>query len=249
MTSRIVTIALSLTLTALSTAVGAVDKNLDDSSFRRAAGVGPSVQLYFRAADGSGLTENAFLDRVNHGEHYWWSAPYNGKIVLTLGDGLTLVAPPKNRASKLLPGDPIPPFHAVTLDGQPISNATFKNKITLIDFFAVYCGSCIEEMPTLNAFRAAHPDIQTIAVTFDPAPNVRDLVQTQHFTWPVAADAIPLVTQAGFWFTPTFALVDQNGRVIIMGLPSMMHPKGQKLSEDELAQWVKKHVTVPSLMQ
>jgi hypothetical protein len=103
-------------------------------------------------------------------------------------------------------------------------------------------------MPTLNAFKAAHPDIQTIAVTFFQAPYVRDFVQAQHFKWPVAADAIPFVTQVGFWFTPTFALVDHNGRMIIMGLPFMMHPKGQTLSEDELSQWVKRHVTTPPVL-
>jgi thiol-disulfide isomerase/thioredoxin len=242
MTIRIAASVLLLALNALPAIAG--ETKVDDGGLREGWHLKPSDKLYFRAADGTSLSEKEFLDRVNRGEPFWMNAPYNGKMSLTLGAPVNLVAPPKNQISKLLPGDLIPTFNAVALDGKHVSNAMFASKITLIDFFAVYCGHCIDEMPVLNAFKAAHPDIQTVAITYDPAPYVSDLVQTHHFTWRVVPDAIPVFNSWGLFFTPTYALVDQDGRVIDLTLGSMMAPKGQQLTESDIASWIGRHVAI-----
>jgi thiol-disulfide isomerase/thioredoxin len=244
MACRIPSIVVLLAFAVFSTAACAADKFVGESDLRQGLQIDPSVKLYFRASDGTRISEQAFLARINRGEKYWWSSPYNGNLALTLGSGPNLAMPPNHRLSKLSPGERVPSFNGVALDGEPVSTATFANKVTLIDFFAVYCGHCIDEMPMLNAFKAEHPDIQTIAVTFDPAPYVGDLVQKQHFTWKVVPDALPVFSDWGLYFTPTFALIDQNGRMIDMALGSMMTPKGQQSTEGDLATWVGRHVPI-----
>jgi thiol-disulfide isomerase/thioredoxin len=249
MTAPALRLVLSLALTALPWVATATEKPADDQSLRQELHIDPSVQLYFRGSDGGSLDEKTFLDHLHHGEAYWFSGAYHGKLVLTLGSGPGLAAPPHNKISNLARGDAFPRFDTQTLNGDHVSNAMFKNRITLIDFFALYCGACIAEMPTLNAFKAAHPKIQTVAMTFDPAVNVRDLVQQHHFQWDVVGDALPVFRSAGLWFSPTFALIDQHGRLIVMGLPSSMRPKGQPLSENDLAQWIDHHVATANSKQ
>jgi len=55
-----------------------------------------------------------------------------------------------------------PPFFATTLDGQRISMDSLAGKVVLIDFWATWCGPCVEALP----------HIQSIARKFDGLPLV-----------------------------------------------------------------------------
>src|SRR5512139_279289 len=47
-------------------------------------------------------------------------------------------------------GDPAPMFTGQTIDNQPIDFAQMKGKkVVMLDFWSIYCASCIEEMPRL----------------------------------------------------------------------------------------------------
>jgi peroxiredoxin len=47
-------------------------------------------------------------------------------------------------------GDAAPVFSAQTIDGQPLNYAQLKGKkVVVLDFWSIYCASCIEEMPRL----------------------------------------------------------------------------------------------------
>ena len=45
-------------------------------------------------------------------------------------------------------GDPAPMFTGQTIDNQPIDFKQLKGKkVVMLDFWSIYCASCIEEMP------------------------------------------------------------------------------------------------------
>ncbi len=47
-------------------------------------------------------------------------------------------------------GDVAPDFSAQTIEGQPLNFAQFKGKkVVVLDFWSIYCASCVEEIPKL----------------------------------------------------------------------------------------------------
>ena len=60
----------------------------------------------------------------------------------------------------------------VLLDGSTRSSADFKGRVTLVNFWATSCTSCVAEMPQLVAaydkFHAKGYDTVAVAMRYDP---------------------------------------------------------------------------------
>jgi peroxiredoxin len=226
------------------------DKYKSDADVLRPMGFAPSMGLIFRQSDGERITREAFFHAINHGTQFYADGiPHLGSVVVTLGDFPNIDKPPLGHLSKLNPGDPMPSLRTTSLDGEAVSNRMFLNKLTVIDFFGVDCGGCIAEMHALNVFKATHPTIQTLAVTSDAAEFARDLVQKQHFTWEVAPDAVNFFYNVGVWFYPSYALVDEHGRLLAMASGASLHAHGQPFTGEDLARWISHYASETSLTQ
>lgn len=68
----------------------------------------------------------------------------------------------------LLLDRPLPPFKLYDLDGKEISSEDLLGKPTLINFWAVTCPPCIEEMPQLSRLKERYKDeMNFISITHD----------------------------------------------------------------------------------
>jgi thiol-disulfide isomerase/thioredoxin len=211
----------------------------NDDALRHDFGFAPNVQLVFRQADGKRMRGDEFLRRVNEGELSSLQEPIHRNIaVLTIGEPLESKAPPAGRASNLVLGQKIPELDVTSVEGTRLTDKVFANHVTLVDFFGVDCGACIEEIPALNAFKATHVDVQTLAVTSDPVEYISEFSKKWKFTWRVAPDAVLFTHNVGIWAEPTLALVDGRGRLIAISSGHDMHKPGRPLTSDDIASWV-----------
>jgi thiol-disulfide isomerase/thioredoxin len=211
----------------------------NEDAIRHDFGLAPSVRLVFRQPDGRRMSGAEFLRRVDQGESsYLLGTMHRNIAVLTIGKPLELQPLPAGRASIAVLGEKIPDLDVTSVNGMRLTGKVFANRVTLIDFFGVDCGACIEEIPALNAFKATHGDVQTLAVTSDPVEYISEFSQKWNFNWRVAPDAVLFTHDFDIWFLPTLALVDGKGRLIAISSGHDMHKPGQPLTSDDIARWV-----------
>ncbi len=75
-------------------------------------------------------------------------------------------------------GEHRPDFSLGSIDGNTVNAAEFDGQITLVNFWATWCGPCREEMPLLQATqeRYATQGFRIVGIALDDVQRVRDYV-------------------------------------------------------------------------
>jgi len=148
-------------------------------------------------------------------------------VQLTLCFTLMLLVVPQLRAQdeRNMPAirfvrnpDPAPDFKLDTLDGKPLTLASSRGKVVLLNFWATWCGPCLAEIPDLIELQTKYKDrLQIIGLTVDdddPAA-IGKVVQEAGINYPVAM-ASPAVRfkYGGIAALPTSFVLDSQGRVV-----------------------------------
>ncbi len=116
--------------------------------------------------------------------------------------------------------EPAPPSTFVLLDGSKSTTADLKGKVTLVNFWATTCVSCVKEMPELAAtylkFKDRGFETVAVAMSYDPPTYVVNFAQSRQLPFKVAIDNTGAVAQA--WgdikITPTTFIVDKKGQIV-----------------------------------
>jgi len=76
---------------------------------------------------------------------------------------------------RIMKGKTTPEFKVASMDKPEVTytNASMKDKIYLIDFWAVWCGPCVGEMPNLHEAYKKFKDknFEILSLSFDPVPE------------------------------------------------------------------------------
>jgi len=130
-----------------------------------------------------------------------------------------------NKVSRALkPGLALPEFAATDLkdlDGKPLTLARFKGKVLLVDFWATWCGPCMEEMPNVIATYKKYHDqgFEIVGVSLDKEKDsVTAVLKDKGMTWPQYFDGQfwdnKLAVQYGVHAIPTNYLLDGSGNIL-----------------------------------
>lgn len=135
----------------------------------------------------------------------------------------------KRRPSEQRIGKPAPSFSLKTRDGKDISNATIKNEITVLDFFAVNCGYCGKQIPRLESIRQKYQGkgVRFVAVSQTMRKPYTDKevagkLTTLNWNGEVSYDPQnttgPLFGASGF---PTMVVLGKSGNVEAVNVGNM----------------------------
>lgn len=137
---------------------------------------------------------------------------------------------------------PAPESTFVLLDGSQYSSAALQGKVTLVNFWATSCTSCVAEMPALAAtyqkYQSQGFDTLAVAMSYDPPQYVLNFAQSRQLPFKVALDNTGAVAKA--WgdvqLTPTTYLVNKRGEIVksYVGAPKL--PDLHQLIEKLLAE-------------
>ncbi|WP_370872037.1 TlpA family protein disulfide reductase [Hydrogenophaga sp.] len=125
--------------------------------------------------------------------------------------------------------DAAPASTFVLIDGSQSTTADLKGKVTLVNFWATTCVSCVKEMPALaatyNKYKDRGYDTVAVAMSYDPPAWVLNFAQTRQLPFKVALDNTGELAKS--WgdvkLTPTTYLVDKQGNIVkrFVGEPDM----------------------------
>ena len=129
----------------------------------------------------------------------------------------------------------------VLLDGSKKTTADMKGKVTLVNFWATSCTTCVAEMPkmvsTFEKYRSQGYQHVAVAMSYDPPSYVVNYAQTRKLPFDVAIDNTGAVARA--WgdvqLTPTTFLVNKKGEIVKRYVGEPNFAEMQQLIEKLLA--------------
>lgn len=119
-------------------------------------------------------------------------------------------------------GEAIPALALPALDGRTVQlPADYAGRLLLVNFWASWCGPCIEEMPELERYarEQAGKGVQVIGIALDDKAAVEDFLKRVPVSYPILLDqagpadsSVQLGNPKGV--LPYSALVSADGRLL-----------------------------------
>lgn len=128
-------------------------------------------------------------------------------------------------------GDVMPVLQLPDLEGRAVELPTaYAGQPILINFWASWCGPCIEEMPELDRFAAAQGDggVQVVGIALDTPEEVNAFLEHTPVRYPILLDqpgprdsGVQLGNAKGV--LPYTALIDADGRLVKQKVGPFQH--------------------------
>lgn len=156
-----------------------------------------------------------------------------GALVAAL---VVAAVPLAGHAEGIGPGVVAPEAAGVVINGPADSKvSTLRGRVLIVEFWASWCGPCIESMPRLDALRrevragGQGDRFEVLAVGLDQRlDDARRFLQVRPVSYPVVVDTVGIASRSyGVWRLPATFLVDPQGHV-----SQIYHGYGPGFAED-----------------
>jgi len=148
-----------------------------------------------------------------------------GSLMAVCAAALIVPATAQNATSNKLLGKPMVPFKMTGLDGKTYTNANFKGKVVLMDFWATWCGPCKAASPKLQEMHTNLKAKGLMVVGANAGERVKDgssaraYVKEHGYSYLFTYNNDSLFESVGTQGYPTFVLIDRKGvvRDVVLG--------------------------------
>jgi cytochrome c biogenesis protein CcmG/thiol:disulfide interchange protein DsbE len=115
-------------------------------------------------------------------------------------------------------GSQAPAFAVADLDGNPLRLADLRGRPVIVNFWASWCGPCVDEFPLLREAAAAHEadGLAVVGIVFrDNSEAARRFMARMGAGWPAAMDPGEEIAQDyGIYGPPETFFIDAEGVVV-----------------------------------
>jgi peroxiredoxin len=114
----------------------------------------------------------------------------------------------------------VPTFKVSEISGKVLSQEDLKGKVSIINFWATSCTTCVKEMPemiqTYNKYKMDQLEFIAVAMSYDPPMYVVNFAKTRQLPFHVAMDSDGSVAKAfgKIQLTPTTLVINKKGKII-----------------------------------
>ena len=141
-------------------------------------------------------------------------------ILLQFSNGFCQVIEDYMESSLVKLNQKTPEFSFKTKENKTISLSDYKGKVILINFFATWCGPCLQEMPYLQSgiWDKLKDNPNFIVLSFGRDHSIEEVtkfITAKKFTFPIYADKGKSIYKLfATKYIPRNYLIDQNGTVV-----------------------------------
>ena len=114
----------------------------------------------------------------------------------------------------------LPSFKVSEISGKVLSQEDLRGKVSIINFWATSCTTCVKEMPqmieTYNKYKTDQLEFIAIAMSYDPPMYVVNFAETRKLPFIVAMDSDGSAAKSfgKIQLTPTTLVINKQGKII-----------------------------------